>query len=81
MSITPTPPHTPTPTPPNESSKPRENNTPLTLRKKVSLVLALIGLLITLVITNLTIKKYETHLTTAEEVLLDLAPVDPRSLM
>lgn len=81
MSITPIPPHTPTPTPPNESSKPRDNNTPLTLRTKVSLVLALIGLLITLVMTNLTIKKYETHLTTAEEVLLELAPVDPRSLM
>ena len=81
MSITPTPPHTPTPTPPNESSKPRVNNTPLTLKTKVSLVLALIGLSITLVMTNLTIKNYETHLTTAEEVLLELAPVDPRSLM
>ena len=83
MSITPTPPHThtPTPNPPNESSKPRDNNTPLTLKTKVSLVLALIGLSITLVMTNLTIKKYETHLTTAEEVLLELAPVDPRSLM
>lgn len=81
MSITPIPHHTPTPTPPNESSKPRDNNTPLTLKTKVSLVLALIGLSITLVMTNLTIKNYETHLTTAEEVLLELAPVDPRSLM
>ena len=67
MSITPTPPHTPTPIPPNKPSKPRVE-TPLTLRKKVSLVLAVVGLLITLVITNLTIKKYETHLTTAEAV-------------
>ena len=48
---------------------------------KFNLLLAIIGLIVVLVAVNLGIKKYETHLTTAEKVLLQLAPVDPRSLM
>lgn len=48
---------------------------------KFNLLLAIIGLVVVLVVVNLGIKKYETHLATAEKVLLQLAPVDPRSLM
>lgn len=48
---------------------------------KFNLLLAIVGLIIVLVAVNLGIKKYETHLATAEKVLLQLAPVDPRSLM
>ena len=48
---------------------------------KFNLLLASVGLIIVLVAVNLGIKKYETHLATAEKVLLQLAPVDPRSLM
>lgn len=48
---------------------------------KFNLLLAIVGLLVVLVAVNLGIKKYETHLATAEKVLLQLAPVDPRSLM
>lgn len=48
---------------------------------KLNLLLAIVGLIVVLVAVNLGIKKYETHLATAEKVLLPLAPVDPRSLM
>ena len=48
---------------------------------KFNLLLAIVGLIVVLVAVNLGIKKYETHLATAEKVLLQLAPVDPRSLM
>ncbi|WP_296202725.1 GDYXXLXY domain-containing protein [Psychrobacter sp. UBA3962] len=48
---------------------------------KLNLLLAIVGLIVVLVAVNLSIKKYETHLATAEKVLLQLAPVDPRSLM
>lgn len=48
---------------------------------KLSLLVAIVGLLIVLVVVNLGIKKYETHLATAQKMLLQLAPVDPRSLM
>ena len=48
---------------------------------KFNLLLAIVGLIVVLVGVNLGIKKYETHLATAEKVLLQLAPVDPRSLM
>ena len=48
---------------------------------KLNLLLAIVGLIVVLVAVNLGIKKYETHLATAEKVLLQLAPVDPRSLM
>lgn len=48
---------------------------------KFNLLLATVGLIVVLVAVNLGIKKYETHLATAEKVLLQLAPVDPRSLM
>lgn len=48
---------------------------------KLNLLLAIVGLIVVLVAVNLGIKKYETHLVTAEKVLLPLAPVDPRSLM
>lgn len=51
------------------------------LSSKISLLVAIVGLLIVLVVVNLGIKKYETHLATAQKVLLQLAPVDPRSLM
>lgn len=42
---------------------------------------ALLGLLLTMVLVNLNIKKYEAHLATGEPVLLELAPVDPRGFM
>lgn len=78
MSVTSRP--NPNPNPPNKTPK-SEVATPLKSTTKLRLGLAVVGLLITLIVTNLTIRKYENHLATAEEVLLELAPVDPRSLM
>lgn len=48
---------------------------------KLGVFLAIAGLLITLGMANFTINKYETHLATADKVLLELAPVDPRSMI
>ena len=48
---------------------------------KGKITLALIGLLIAILVANFAIYNYETHLATAEKVLLELAPVDPRGMM
>lgn len=42
---------------------------------------ALFGLILVLVVISLNVVKYETHLTTGNIVLLELAPVDPRGFM
>lgn len=70
----------PNPKPPNKTPK-SEVSTPLKSTTKLRLGLAIVGLLIILIVINLTIRKYENHLAMAEEVLLELAPVDPRSLL
>ncbi|PNK60794.1 GDYXXLXY domain-containing protein [Psychrobacter sp. FDAARGOS_221] len=54
-------------------------NKPLSTPIKISI--ALLTLIAVLVIMNVTINKYETHLNTGDTVLLELAPVDPRGLM
>lgn len=74
-----TSPPTDTSTPSNKAPNPRLKASQS--RTKLRLGLAIMGLLIILIVTNLTIKKYENHLATADEVLLELAPIDPRSLM
>lgn len=50
-------------------------------RPSLKISAALLGLIITLVLVNLNIKKYEAHLATGDSVLLQLAPVDPRGFM
>ena len=47
----------------------------------VTIVIALLGLALILGVMTMNIIKYENHLATGETVLLELAPVDPRSLM
>ena len=52
------------------------------LRKPaVTIVIALLGLALVLVVMTMNIIKYEAHLTTGDTVLLALAPVDPRGFM
>ena len=52
------------------------------LRKPaVTIVIALLGLALVLVVMTMNIIKYETHLAAGDTVLLALAPVDPRGFM
>ena len=52
------------------------------LRKPgVTIVIALLGLALVLVVMTMNIAKYEAHLATGDTVLLALAPVDPRGFM
>lgn len=52
------------------------------LRKPaVTIIIALLGLALVLVVMTRNIIKYEAHLTTGDTVLLALAPVDPRGFM
>lgn len=47
----------------------------------IMIVIALLGLVLVLGVMTMNIIKYENHLATGETVLLELAPVDPRSFM
>ena len=47
----------------------------------VTIIIALLGLALGLVVMTRNIAKYENHLTTGDTVLLALAPVDPRGFM
>ena len=47
----------------------------------VSIIIALLGLALVLMIVTMNIIKYESHLATGDTVLLALAPVDPRGFM
>ena len=47
----------------------------------VTIIIALLGLALVLVVVTRNIIKYEAHLTTGDTVLLALAPVDPRGFM
>ena len=47
----------------------------------VTIVIALLGLALVLVVMTMNIAKYENHLATGDTVLLALAPVDPRGFM
>ena len=47
----------------------------------VTIIIALLGLALVLVVMTRNIIKYENHLTTGDTVLLALAPVDPRGFM
>lgn len=47
----------------------------------VTIIIALLGLALVLVVMTRNIAKYETHLATGDTVLLALAPVDPRGFM
>ena len=47
----------------------------------VTIIIALLGLALVLVVMTRNIIKYENHLATGDTVLLALAPVDPRGLM
>ena len=46
-----------------------------------TIVIALLGLALVLVLMTMNIAKYENHLATGDTVLLALAPVDPRGFM
>lgn len=48
---------------------------------KFHILVAIMGLIIVLLATNMGIKKYETHLSSAQQVMLALSPVDPRSML
>jgi len=50
-------------------------------RRGLAIFVALLGLMITLSVVNISIAKYESQLANGRVVLLELAPVDPRSLM
>ena len=47
----------------------------------VTIIIALLGLALVLVVMTRNIAKYENHLATGDTVLLALAPVDPRGFM
>ena len=47
----------------------------------VTIIIALLGLALVLVVMTRNIIKYESHLATGDTVLLALAPVDPRGFM
>ena len=47
----------------------------------VTIIIALLGLALVLVVMTRNIIKYEAHLTTGDTVLLALAPIDPRGFM
>ena len=47
----------------------------------VTIIMALLGLALVLVVMTRNIIKYETHIATGDTVLLALAPVDPRGFM
>ena len=47
----------------------------------VTIIIALLGLALVLVVMTRNIAKYENHLTTGDTVFLALAPVDPRGFM
>ncbi|WP_298906003.1 GDYXXLXY domain-containing protein [uncultured Psychrobacter sp.] len=47
----------------------------------VTIIIALLGLVLVLVVMTRNIIKYETHIATGDTVLLALAPVDPRGFM
>ena len=47
----------------------------------VTIIIALLGLALVLVVMTMNIAKYEAHLATGDTVLLALAPVDPRGFM
>ncbi len=47
----------------------------------VTIIIALLGLALVLVVMTMNIAKYENHLATGDTVLLGLAPVDPRGFM
>ena len=50
-------------------------------KPEVTIVIALLGLALVLVVMTINIIKHEAHLTTGDTVLLTLAPVDPRGFM
>ena len=50
-------------------------------KSAVTIVIALLGLSLVLVLMTMNIAKYENHLATGDTVLLALAPVDPRGFM
>lgn len=61
---------------------PPKNVLLLMLQKRaVSIIIALLGLIIILVVMTINVAKYESHLATGDTVLLALAPVDPRGFM
>ena len=47
----------------------------------VTIIIAILGLALVLVVMTRNIIKYEAHLTTGDTVLLALAPIDPRGFM
>ena len=47
----------------------------------VTIIIALLGLALVLVVMTMNIAKYEAHLATGDTVLLGLAPIDPRGFM
>ncbi len=54
----------------------------LVLQKRtVSITIALLGLIVILAVMTVNVAKYESHLATGYQVLLELAPVDPRGFM
>ena len=60
----------------------RDTSTAHWLQKPaVTIVIALLGLALVLVVMTMNIAKYENHLATGDTVLLALAPVDPRGFM
>ncbi|TXD96780.1 GDYXXLXY domain-containing protein [Psychrobacter frigidicola] len=50
-------------------------------KRKLTIVIVLLGLVAILILINMSIVKYEQHLATGNTVLLELAPVDPRGFM
>lgn len=60
----------------------RDTSTAHWLQKPaVTIVIALLGLALVLVVMTMNIAKYENYLATGDTVLLALAPVDPRGFM
>ena len=50
-------------------------------KRAVRITIALVGLVIILAVMTVNVAKYESHLATGNQVLLELAPVDPRGFM
>ena len=50
-------------------------------KRAVRITIALLGLIIILAIMTVNVAKYESHLASGNQVLLELAPVDPRGFM
>ncbi len=50
-------------------------------KRSVRITIALLGLIIILAVMTVNVAKYESHLASGNQVLLELAPVDPRGFM